>query len=113
MEAKDIKKVQDFCRRKNREVLLARGQIKSNNDPGPWKLKEEPFNGIELVDENDGLTAATITGATPEAAALIGAAPDLLGACRHALEALTDPENIDAQDAVDALERAIAKYTGE
>jgi hypothetical protein len=92
--------------------------------PGNWKagachVFDQAQIGVmvdtreEIVIALCGLSEAHDTEESLANAWLIAAAPDLLAACRHALEALTDPENIDEQDAVDVLETAILKATGK
>ena len=54
-----------------------------------WTLREIEDEGIELLDTTDGLIHGTIVGITPEAKAIIEAAPDLLEALKQLL-ALTE-----------------------
>lgn len=52
----------------------------------PWNLKKQnDWTGVELIDPNTNETHATIDSATPEALALIAAAPALLWVARFAL----------------------------
>jgi hypothetical protein len=69
------------------------------------------WEGIHLLD-SDGLIHATITGATPEALALIKAAPELLDTLRAVCEAFEahspcDLNDIPADDAIEMMKRAI------
>jgi len=90
MEAKDIKKVQDFCDRKNREVLEAR---KSQHTPGPWTVGPLSADGSFPILGNVTRSICEVKnpfsrddkGQTKANAALISACPDLLAACQSLL----------------------------
>lgn len=92
----------------------------SKYTPGPWRVGGKEKRVIFAA--NGDVVARTAAygeqSETPEAesgnAALIAAAPDLLGACKSALRALKDnlePGCMDA-DAIAGLEAAIAKAEG-
>lgn len=94
----------------------------TKHPPGPWKVVETP-TGLKppylpirhSVHDTTGQEVAGVhrwTGKWNEAnARLIAAAPDLLAAAEHARDAMLEPD-IDDQDALDSLERAIAKAQG-
>lgn len=105
----------------------------SEHTPGPWAVRDDgydyPCPPIDAEAVGRGYYASVANaiqrdphpqhggGISRQTAAanarLIAAAPDLLAACRHAMDCLTQPELYDGQDAIDALERAIARVEGE
>lgn len=74
----------------------------------------------EVIPANykfDSISGRTIGGTwdaeTEANAQLIAAAPELLDACKRALEILNTIENIPVSDGVNMCRQAIAKATGE
>jgi hypothetical protein len=91
------------------------------HSPTPWKvelLDAHRRNPVRVVNAHDGDVAVValgdgVTREEAEAnARLLAAAPDLLAACRDALEALADDDMHTDPPAVVALLAAIAKATG-
>lgn len=77
--------------------------------PGPWTFDPSPRAGTALVKVQRNGFEQTIArvfampkrGEREANAALVSAAPDLLQACRAALDYLTSPSITDEQDATD------------
>lgn len=56
-------------------------KVRLQPTPRLWVVKEFTYDGdIEVIDTRDAKVVATLTGCTPEALALISAAPELLKA---------------------------------
>lgn len=84
----------------------------NKHTPGPWEV-QRTYTALEIRTA-ESKPVATLPGYKAPykaTACLIAAAPDLLEAAQDALDALTN-EDLDPQDAIDALEQAIAKATG-
>ena len=91
-----------------------------------YATEQNDWTGIELIDTETGKTHATIDGCTPEALALIAAAPELLealkgarGALRMAMPFIVDPDDTTHGGAqyncgewLDEINEAIAKAEG-
>ena len=88
-----------------------------------WNASEQnDWTGIELIDTETGETHATIDGCTPEALALIAAAPELFEALREMLAVSLRVDDIAWADAVgegkgigpcDKARQAIAKVEAQ
>lgn len=80
--------------------------------PGPWKSTESPHatpGSVFLINNPDGAIGEVRRNEAD--ARLIAAAPDLLAAAEAAVQILVYGF-VDPQEAVDLLERAIAKAEG-
>lgn len=100
-----------------------------SHTPGPWKFDEDIFDeeegpvwciedvaGTNLVLAKifaDGDLGGPSKAEAKANAVLIAASPDLLAACREALEFVKDCDNQGAMTVEVALVRAIAKAEGE
>jgi len=85
--------------------------------PGPWKYSTNVGPTKALIVENDGSTVVEIGNRTHDSrfvhnARLIAAAPDLLEACKVALESSEDEYGGGWTHVNDALRGAIAKAEG-
>jgi hypothetical protein len=75
-----------------------------------WNASEQnDWTGIELIDTETGETHATIDACTPEALALIAAAPELLESLRWASERVAGRGSFEDYM---KCQRAIAKAEG-
>lgn len=84
---------------------------------GPWNVEIDSVSGkktqIKVGEQRiASLNFATDKGNVEANAALIAAAPELLGACKEALKALTGEGLNDGENAVSMLEGAIRKTEG-
>lgn len=84
------------------------------HSPGPWEIEQNTYGPIKgdvriVMSDPKGWEIAKITSDpfVMANARLIAAAPDLLSACKDAVETLL--KGMDEQEAVDVLEKAIAK----
>jgi hypothetical protein len=108
----------------------------SGHTPGPWDIREatpddegdwlidwdghgkahspcgySSWSGLAMVyGSEDGLSRVHAEGRAN--ASLIAAAPDLLAACRTALDSLDEDGTTDTAEAMAVVRRAIAKATG-
>lgn len=103
---------------------------KATHTPGPWTADETSEDAIDVLDSKgrsicvasyllciehpgESFRFDKITESEFRAnGRLIASAPDLLKAARHALAWFNDPDNLEHQDAYDALEQAIIKAEG-
>ena len=76
----------------------------------PKLNNESDWDGIELNDPETGITHASLDACTPEALALIAAAPDLLEALKWASERVAGRGSFDDYM---KCQRAIAKAEGD
>jgi hypothetical protein len=91
--------------------------MKAKHSPGPWRRQKRSSTDAivdadgDLVGEVYGRSAGQSMLCTANAN-LIAASPTLYEACKHALAALENPYELDDQDAIDALAKAIALADG-
>ena len=74
----------------------------------PKLNNESDWDGIELNDPETGITHASLDACTPEAMALIGAAPLMLEALRDAANAHAHIDTCDLPQWLEDVENAIA-----
>jgi hypothetical protein len=89
----------------------------SGHTPGPWTLERDRSQSLSIysgmVFIGEVLHEVDEPGDQEKAnASLIAAAPDLLAACRTALDSLHEDGTTDTQEALAVMRLAIAKATG-